>query len=630
MAEKDFKRRLTAILSADVEGYSRLMREDEAATVHTITAYRTAMTHIIEQYRGRVVDAPGDNILAEFTSVVDAVNCGVEIQRDLAERNAELPENRRMLFRIGINLGDVLEEGKRIYGDGVNIAARMESLAEAGEICISGTVYDAIENKIGLEYESLGEHEVKNIDKPVRAYRVLSYPGAAAHRVVKARVALKKKWRNAALGIAAVLVIGAALAIWYFNFRPPPIEAASVEKMAFPLPDKPSIAVLPFVNMSEDPKQEYIADGISENLIIALSYISQFFVIARNSTFTYKGKAVKIKQVSEDLGVRYVVEGSIQKEGDRIRIIAQLIDALKGHHIWSAKYDRQMEDLFDLIDDIVLNIASALHVEIAEDLTDYKCTENLEAWEILMKGRKLFDHLTKEDNIKSRELFEQGLEIDPNCLCCIVMLTWTHLIDFMYGWTESRDDSFKLGVELANKALSLYPEKSSVQATKAAIYRFQRQLDKAIIQQKKAIAIEPNSSNYYMLGIFLHLSGNPEEGIENILKAMRLNPYYNMRQLYNLIQCYRMAGRYEEAIDANKRLLERSQKGEFNLLWPHLFFAEIYTEIGQEDKARSHAKEVLKINPKFSVNDWGKSNFYKNPADLERRLKALRKAGLPE
>ncbi|NIQ92635.1 MAG: guanylyl cyclase, partial [Gammaproteobacteria bacterium] len=224
-----------------------------------LTTYRTAMTHLIHQYRGRVVDSPGDNILAEFTSVVDAVNCAVEIQRELAERNAELPENRRMQFRIGINLGDVLEEGERIYGDGVNIAARMESLAEAGDICISGTVYDAIENKIGLEYEYLGEQEVKNIDKPVRTYRVLSFPGAAAHRVVKAKRAVSKTWRNVVVAIVAVLVVGAAVAVWHFYFRPPPIEVAPVEKMAFPLPDKQSIAVLPFNNMSKDPEQEYFA-----------------------------------------------------------------------------------------------------------------------------------------------------------------------------------------------------------------------------------------------------------------------------------------------------------------------------------------------------------------------------------
>jgi adenylate cyclase len=281
MASQDFKRRLTAIFSADVEGYSRLMREDEEATVRTLTNYRKAMTNLIQQYRGRVVDSPGDNILAEFTSVVDAVNCAVEIQRELAERNTELPVERKMEFRIGVNLGDVIEEGERIYGDGVNIAARVEGLAEGGGICISGTVYDAIEAKRGLEYEYLGEQEVKNIDKPVRAYRILSFPGAAAHRVIKAKKAVGRTWRNVFLAIAAIFVVGAtAIATWKFYLRlAPPIEVASVEKMAFPLPDKPSIAVLAFDNMSGDPKQEYFSDGITDDLITDLSKISGLFVI---------------------------------------------------------------------------------------------------------------------------------------------------------------------------------------------------------------------------------------------------------------------------------------------------------------------------------------------------------------
>jgi len=337
MTAQGLKRKLSGILSADVEGYSRLMRDDEESTIRTLTTYRAAIIKLIQQYRGRVVDTPGDNILADFTSVVDAVNCAVEVQRELAERNAELPENRRMEFRIGVNLGDVVEEGERIYGDGVNIAARVEGLAEGGGICISGTVYDAVETKIGLEYEYLGEQEVKNIPKPVRVYRVLSFPGAAAHRVIKAKKAVGKTWRNVVVAIVAVLVVGAAVAVWHFYFRPPAMEPASIEKMVFPLPDKPSIAVLPFVNMSGDPEQEYFSDSLTEEIITGLSKVPHLFVIARNSTFTYKGKPVKIHQVAEELGVRYVLEGSFRKAEARLRVTAQLIDATTGHHLWAER-----------------------------------------------------------------------------------------------------------------------------------------------------------------------------------------------------------------------------------------------------------------------------------------------------
>ena len=286
MSQEGFKRKLAAILSADVEGYSRLMDDDEEATVRTLTSYRTAITDLVQQYRGRIIDTPGDNILADFTSVVDAVNCAVEIQRELAERNAALPDNRKMQFRIGVNLGDVIDEDGRIYGDGVNIAARVESLAEAGGICISGRAHDQVENKLGLEYEDLGKHEVKNISRPIQVYRVLSYPGAAAHRVVQAKESLGRKWRKIGLSAAAIVIVAVALGIWQFYLRQPAVEPALVEKMAYPLPEKPSIAVLPFDDMSGDPNQDYFCDGLTENMITALSKTPKMFVIARNSTFT--------------------------------------------------------------------------------------------------------------------------------------------------------------------------------------------------------------------------------------------------------------------------------------------------------------------------------------------------------
>ena len=315
MAQEEVKRKLTAILSADVKGYSRLMGEDEVGTIHILNTYKEVMVNFIQQHHGRVVDAPGDNLLAEFASVVDAIQCSVEIQKELKVRNGDLPENRRMEFRIGVNLGDVVEDGEQILGDGVNIAARLESLSEAGGICISGTAFDQVGNKLELGYEYLGEQTVKNIEKPVRVYRVLMEPEAAGKVIGEKKAKPRQRQRQKlvfSFGVILIAVV-AAVAVWRLYLRPTSKEVASKEKMAFPLPDKPSIAVLPFVNMSEDPKQEYFSDGMTEDVITDLSKISGLLVIARNSTFTYKGKAVKVKQVAEELGVRYVLEGSVRR-----------------------------------------------------------------------------------------------------------------------------------------------------------------------------------------------------------------------------------------------------------------------------------------------------------------------------
>jgi len=417
MAEKDFKRKLTAILSADVKGYSRLMDDNEEATVRTLTTYRNAMKNLIQQYRGRVVDSPGDNLLAEFTSVVDAVNCAIAIQRELAERNAEPPHNRKMEFRIGVNLGDVIEEEGRIYGDGVNIAARVESLSEAGGICISGRAYDQVANKLGLEYENLGEHQVKNISTPIRVYRVLSFPGAAAHRVIQAKERLGRGWRKITFSTAAVVVVAVVvLVIWQYYVRRSSVEPASVDKMAYPLPDKPSIAVLPFTNMSADPEQEFFSDGISEEIITALSSVPDLFVIARNSTFTYKGKPVKVKQVAEEFGVRYVLEGSVRKSEDRVRITAQLIDALKGRHLWSERYDRDLKDIFALQDEITMKIITALQVKLIEGdqaRVWVRQGPNLDIYLKQMQARALYRKGTKEAQIRYGQLAQEIIDMAP-------------------------------------------------------------------------------------------------------------------------------------------------------------------------------------------------------------------------
>jgi len=391
-------RKLAAILSADVAGYSRLMGDDERATVETLNTYRHIVRERVERHEGRVVDSPGDALLAEFPSAVEAVECAEEIQHELAKRNAQLAEHRRMLFRIGINLGDVIEESGALYGDGVNIAARLESLSVAGGICISGTVFDQIEGKLPLEFEFIGEQSVKNIVKPVRAYRMLANAGSVA-RHAASFTSVKRK---AMLAIAVLVVLGGgAAAFWKFHSGPAPSAGqVSAKQAALDLPDRPSIAVLPFANLSGDPKQEYFADGITEDIITALAKIERLLVIARNSTSQYKGKAVDVRQVSRDLGVRHVLEGSVQKKGDRLRVTAQLIDATNGTHLWAERYDRPFKDIFAVQDEIIRKIIAGLDVQMLEGEQARvwrKTTGNVEAYEYFMRGRDQILKFTKED-----------------------------------------------------------------------------------------------------------------------------------------------------------------------------------------------------------------------------------------
>jgi adenylate cyclase len=627
MTEERAKRKLTAIFSADVKGYSRLMGEDELATVETLKKYREVMTSLIHQYRGRVVDAPGDNVLAQFSSVVDAVECAAKIQEELKARNAELPENRRMEFRIGVNLGDVIEEGDRIYGDGVNIAARLESIADPGGICISKTAFDQIETKLPLGYEYLGEQTVKNIAKPVGAYRVLTEPEAAG-KVVEGKRPRPGQWRWTALAIAAVLLVGAAATIWRFYFRPPPMEPASLEKMAFPLPDKPSIAVLPFVNMSGDPNQEYFSDGITEEIITALSKIPRLFVIARNSTFTFKGKPVKVQKVAEDLGVRYVLEGSVRKAGDRVRITAQLIDAIAGHHVWAERYDRDMKDIFVLQDEITLKILMALQVKLAEGEQRVllgKGTNNLDAYLKLLQSGEHAVRFTKEDNVLARQLAEEAIALDPGYAMAYLRLSATHLMDLLYGSSKSPRESLKLAEELVQKALALDANLAEAHAFLGRIYLTKRQHEKAIAEGERALAMAPNSAFIHAaLAFTLRHSGRPEEAIALFKKAIRLNPIPPAWYFSGLGFSYFELGQYEEAMAEFRKALNCAPDSQFS----HIGLTATYSKLGRGEEARAAAAEVLRINPKFSLKQWAKTHMYKDQADLDHFVEALRRAGL--
>ena len=629
MAEERAKRKLSAILSADVKGYSRLMGEDELLTVQTLKEYRQVIGKLVQEYHGRVVDSPGDNLLTEFGSVVDAVECAVKIQEELKAKNAELPESRRMEFRIGVHLGDVIEDEARIYGDGVNIAARIEGLAEGGGVCISRMAFDNVKNKLNLGYEYLGEHSVKNIVEPVRVYKVLVEPEHAAKVIGEER---PRRWRWAAIAAALILVIAAA-AIWNFYLRRPPIEAASVERMAYPLPEKPSIAVLPFANMTGDAKQEYIADGITENIITALSKVPEVFVIARNSVFTYKGKPVKINRVSEELGVQYVLEGSIQQSDSRLRITAQLIDATGGHHLWAERFDRNLNDIFVLQDEVTLDILSALRVEFThgEQARVQETTNSLEAWSCLVKGLGHFESFTKDDNARAQELFERAVQVDPEYSYAWAMLGWTHWIDATFGYSESSSQSFKKAVEIAQKAVELDDKQPDVHALFGGIYLFQSQYDKAIAEGQRAIALAPNvACNKAILARTMLFVGRFEEAIKLVKSAMRLNPHYPSWYLESLAMAYGASGEHEKAIASYKELLNLRRNARGNIITPLLGLAANCIILGREDEARAHAGEILEVNPDFSLEWFRKVNLFEDPSHLKPFLEALHKAGLPD
>jgi TolB-like protein/class 3 adenylate cyclase len=533
MTEEGFKRKLTTILSADVAEYSRLMGEDETATVKTLTSYRQVMTELIKQHRGRVIDSPGDNLLAEFTSVVDAVQCSLAVQKELQARNAGLPENRRMQFRIGINLGDVIEEEDRIYGDGVNIAARLEALAEPGGICISKTAFDQIETKLPLGYKYLGEQEVKNITKPVGAYQVSMEPRVTITEEIK-REKAPPIWRRKTIlagGVAFIVLVIAAL-IWNFYFRPPPMEPASIEKMAFHLPDKPSIAVLPFVNMSDDPKQEYFSDGMSEDLITDLTKIPGLLVISRLSSFTYKGKSVKIQQIAEELGVRYVLEGSVRKADNNVRINAQLIDAATGHHLWAERYDGNIRDIFDLQDKITQKIAASLAVKLTEDEQDrltQKDTTNIEAYEAFLKGSNIANSLRNDVGkfVESLPWFEKAIELDPDYSLAYAALAETYIFGSMFGIQRKLGISSRLAYMRGINYLQMAMKNPTNIAYRIAarVYTFQRLHEKALNYGMKAIALGPNEyrSNAFMATILL-FAGRPDEAVAFTERMRRADP----------------------------------------------------------------------------------------------------------
>ena len=578
MAEERAKRKLSAILSADVKGYSRLMGEDELGTVRTLEAYRELIAEVIRNYGGRVVDSPGDNMLAEFTSVVDAVECAAEIQKELGVKNAELPKNRRMQFRIGINLGDVIEEGERIYGDGVNIAARIEGLAEAGGICVSGTAYDQVKNKLALAYEYLGEQSVKNISEPVRVYRVVME-----------------------------------------------VEGSRPESSReYGLPDKPSIAVLPFMNMSGDPEQEYFSDGMTEDLITDLSKISGLFVIARNSAFTYKGKAVKVEEVGRALSVRYVLEGSVRKVGNRVRITAQLIDAITEGHLWAERYDRDLEDIFALQDEVTQKIVTALAVKLTADEQERLVriyTDNMEAYDYYLRGLEYLYRLTEEGNVQAREMFERAFELDPEFASAYAYLGISHWMEWSLGWSQD-PQCLERAFELAQRATALNQSLPEAHRTLGEVYLWRKQHEQSIAEYEASVDLNPNYADGFVgLGSVLSFSGRPDEAVGLVKRGMLLNPMHPAYYQWNLGHACFLTRQYEEAIEALKRALNRNP----NFHPAHVYLAIIYSELGREEEAGAEWAEFASRSPQTTPEAWRQRLPYKDPAVLGRMFDALDK-----
>jgi TolB-like protein/class 3 adenylate cyclase len=638
MTEERARRKLSGILSADAVGYSHLMQEDEATTIRTLENSKTLMSTLIQQFKGRVVDAPGDNLLAEFGSVVDAAECAVKIQNELKTKNADLPDNRRMPFRIGINLGDVVEEDDRIYGDGVNIAARIEGLADPGGICISGTAYDHVKNKLKLGYEYLGEHSVKNIFEPVRVYRILTDPEAVGKVIGEKRFLGRISRRTAIAAIIILLVVAGGLAGWNFYLHQSKrIEPAALNKMAFPLPDKPSIAVLPFTNMSGDPEQEYFSDGTTEDLITDLSKISNLFVIARNSVFTYKGKSVKISQVAEELGVRYVLEGSVRRAEDQVRINAQLIDATTGGHLWAERYDGKMENVFALQDKITQKIVAALKVKLTageEKQAAVRETSDPAAYDAFLKGWAHFRRKTPEDFIKAVPYLDEAVERDPNYSRAYAALAAVYWEGARSLWGKYLDMSAGEAEMTANIYLAEAMQNPTPLAHWIAsdIHRSFGRHQEAITEATRAIALDANDPiGYYAMSNALIWAGNPVGGAEFIKKAMRLDPHYPPDYLYFLGKTQFFMGRYDDALATLEEVKRRNPDYD----WVFFYLAATYGHLGREQQAKSAIKMFNERMTKTGLStilslQWIDAFPFKERKDIERLREGLRIAGVPE
>jgi len=623
------ERRLAAILVADMVGYSRLMEVEEDATIARQKRYRDQVIEpAIAEHRGRLIKTMGDGLLIEFASVVDAVDCAVKIQRSMAEREAEAPPERRIRYRMGLNLGDVVVEGDDLYGDGVNVAARLEQLAEPGGLIVSGTAYDLLKGKVAVGYQYLGEQRLKNIAQPLRTYRVLIEPGAAVRVIGETR----HRPRRARTVAFAAALLGRPWA--------PEIRPASVARMAFPLPDKPSIAVLPFANMSGDSDQDYFADGITEDIITDLSKISGLFVIARNSTFAYKGHSVEVRRVAEDLGVRYVLEGSVRRAGDQVRINAQLIDATTGGHVWADRYDSQLTDVFSLQDAVTRKIVAALAVSLTADeevRQAQRHTENAEAYDAFLQGWEFYQRFSADDFAKAIPHFERAVQLDPDYGQAYAALALVYWQSVRQGdpWTSkvSPDEFNFVSFTTARAKAERYAELAMLNPSPlayrvaSAISWSYRQFDDAVAEAEQAVSLDPNDPDGQLaLAWAMIFNGRPQDALTAVERAMRLDPRNPGAYLYILGVTRFGLDQFDDAIES----LERAQARSPEFLGLNIPLAAAYAHRDRQAAAQAALQRYTDVWRTFALNVDGILEWwpYRREVDLRRLGEGLVDAGL--
>ena len=592
MTKPSVVRRLAAILAADVVGYSRLMGANEEGTLAALKAHRAEfMDSMIAEHGGRIVKLMGDGTLVEFPSVVDAIRCAAEIQRGMSERNLGVPPERRIEFRIGINMGDVIVEGEDIYGGGVNVAARLEGLSEPGGICISGTAYDTAHDKLDLAFESMGEQKVKNIDKPVRAYRARLDAGPNATG-----------------------------------------DVPGAETSALALPEKPSVAVLPFANMSADPDQEFFADGIAEDITTELSKFRSLFVIARNSSFAFKGRSIEVKDVSAKLGVRYVVEGSVRRAGNRVRVTAQLIDAVDDKHIWAERYDRDLEDIFAVQDEVTAAIVTAIEPELASterQRARRKPTESLGAWECYQRGLWHLYQYTAEDNPKALDLLQRAIGLDPTFASAHAGLAFALYYHVILGFTGNRGSDIERAPEAGKTAVMLDENDTFAYVALGRVHTVRGEHDMAIAACDRAISLNPSyASAHFGRAHSLWQAGRPEEALQSHDEAMRLSPRDPLMWAVMASKAIALIllGRYDEGLE----WAQRAERQPNMAIWALMSEISAFGLLGRTDEARAALERVRRLKPDVSLGLVDQALSFTHEADRAHFLRGLIDAGLSE